>query len=310
MKQTFTVESINASAKKGRIKTPVAEVRVNELGFENDAHAGPWHRQITLLAMEEIESVTGVGRYLKPGEFAENITTRGVDLGQVAILDRFTFGEVDLEVTQIGKECHTGCAIFQEIGKCIMPKQGVFTRVLHGGIIKAGMTGEYIQRELVIRIITLSDRAVAGIYEDLSGPKIVEGVRAYYEGKRDHLKICTLLIPDDADALRNALEGAAAEGVDLVITTGSTGVGARDIAPETTVAFCDRQIPGIMEYFRVTFGAKKRNALISRGIAGLHGKMAVINFPGSVKACEEYTREFMPVWEHMRLMIHGIDSHK
>ncbi len=134
------VASINISAGKGTIKHPVTECSVDEHGIVGDAHAGPWRRQVSLLNEESIARFSSAkGREFRPGEFAENITVRGIDLGAVGELDRLVMGDVQLEVTQIGKECHGGdCAIFREVGECVMPKEGIFCRVLRGGTIRCG----------------------------------------------------------------------------------------------------------------------------------------------------------------------------
>ncbi|MFA7466747.1 MAG: MOSC domain-containing protein [Desulfotomaculaceae bacterium] len=112
---------------------------VMEHGLENDAHAGPWHRQVSLLALESVQKMRDVGLDVNPGDFAENITTVGVDLVSLPIGTHIAFGAEALgEVTQIGKECHTRCAIYYQAGDCVMPKEGIFIRVLKGGTIKVG----------------------------------------------------------------------------------------------------------------------------------------------------------------------------
>ena len=132
----FTLLSINVSTAVGVPKTPVerAVLRENH-GIEGDAHAGEWHRQVSLLADEDIESMRGRGVDLPPGIFAENLTTRGIDLARLPVGSRLRVGPALLEVTQIGKECHQGCAIRQAVGDCVMPRRGVFARVLEGGEI-------------------------------------------------------------------------------------------------------------------------------------------------------------------------------
>jgi MOSC domain-containing protein YiiM len=132
----FTLLSINISTAVGVPKTPVdrAVLRENH-GIEGDAHAGEWHRQVSLLADEDIESMRGRGVDLPPGIFAENLTTRGIDLSRLPVGARLHIGPALLEITQIGKECHQGCAIRQAVGDCVMPRRGVFARVLTGGEI-------------------------------------------------------------------------------------------------------------------------------------------------------------------------------
>ena len=131
--------SINVSEKKGTRKRPVKEAVINEdFGILGDAHGGAWHRQISLLGIESIEKMRQKGLQVNPGDFAENITTEGIDLLSLPIGTKLKIGPVLAEVTQIGKECHTKCAIYRQAGDCVMPKEGIFVRVLKGGIIKTG----------------------------------------------------------------------------------------------------------------------------------------------------------------------------
>jgi len=136
-----TVEAVCISAKKGTIKKEVPEINLKEgWGITGDAHAGDWHRQVSLLAGESIDAVKKKLPHLKHGVFAENIVCRGIELTALAIGDRLRLGaEVVLEVTQIGKECHNaGCAIKKATGDCIMPREGVFARVVRGGAVRPG----------------------------------------------------------------------------------------------------------------------------------------------------------------------------
>ena len=135
-KKPFAILAVNISEKKGVQKTPVETVRLVEShGILADAHAGPWHRQVSLLADEDIDSMRGKGVDLPFGVFAENITTRGVPLCNLPVGARLDVGDAILEITQHGKECHHGCAIYQAVGDCVMPRKGVFARVIRGGDI-------------------------------------------------------------------------------------------------------------------------------------------------------------------------------
>ncbi len=136
MKKKFKILSINISAKKGEQKKPGRKaVLIDNHGIEGDAHAGNWHRQVSLLANEDIETMRKKGIELRYGDFAENITTEGINLSALPVGTRLHLGEVLLEITQIGKECHRGCAIFQAVGDCVMPRKGIFARVMRGGEI-------------------------------------------------------------------------------------------------------------------------------------------------------------------------------
>ncbi len=142
----FKIVSINISDKKGQKKKPVEHaILVREVGIEGDAHAGFAHRQVSLLAMESIEKIKELGLRAEPGDFAENITTEGITLSSLPIGTKLKLGDyVELKITQIGKECHDRCAIFNQVGDCVMPREGVFARVLQGGKLSVGDNGEAI----------------------------------------------------------------------------------------------------------------------------------------------------------------------
>lgn len=139
-KMTGKVVAINTSDKKGMRKKTVKEAVIKtNYGIEGDAHASSeWHRQVSLLALESIKKMQALGLNVKPGDFAENITTEGINLPELPIGTRMTIGEVEAEVSQIGKECHTRCAIYYQAGDCVMPKEGIFVKVIKGGKIKEG----------------------------------------------------------------------------------------------------------------------------------------------------------------------------
>jgi MOSC domain-containing protein YiiM len=127
------------SEKKGERKTPLEAVTLRENhGIVGDAHAGDWHRQVSLLAAESIDKMRKLGLDVNSGDFAENITTSGIELVSLPIGTRLLVGETQLEVTQIGKECHTRCAIYHQAGDCVMPKEGIFARVISGGTVRPG----------------------------------------------------------------------------------------------------------------------------------------------------------------------------
>jgi len=132
------VVEVSISKEKGTRKENIPEgLLIENHGFRDDAHAGDWHRQVSLLAIESIEKIRAKGLDVGPGDFAENITTRGIDLVNLPIGTRLKVGEeVLMEVTQIGKECHTRCAIYYQAGDCVMPREGIFTKVLKGGRVK------------------------------------------------------------------------------------------------------------------------------------------------------------------------------
>jgi MOSC domain-containing protein YiiM len=142
------VVAVCISEQKGERKKPVAEVLIRENhGIVGDAHAGDWHRQISLLALESIKKMQDKGLDVTTGDFAENITTEGIDLPSLPIGTKLVIGETLHEVTQIGKECHTRCAIYQQAGDCVMPREGIFVKVLRGGIIRTNDSIEVVPND-------------------------------------------------------------------------------------------------------------------------------------------------------------------
>ncbi|MHC5102907.1 MAG: molybdenum cofactor synthesis domain-containing protein, partial [Planctomycetota bacterium] len=291
-------------------KSPVSQVQINDLGIVGDAHAGQWHRQVSLLSQEQIDLFAKeTDKDIQPGQFAENLTVSGLQFDSIAVLDRFQIGGVQLEVTQLGKRCHgDGCAIYQEVGKCVMPKEGIFCRVIQGGTVKAGDSIEYAPRMLKISVVTLSDRAFSGVYTDRTGPRVTEMLNDYFKDKTQALQIENKILPDDAERLKQALAHAIDEKVDVIFTCGGTGVGPRDIAPETVETVCDKMIPGIMENIRTKYGTDKPSVFLSRSVAAIAGTTQIYTLPGSVKAVEEYLAEILKTLDHAILMIHGIDA--
>lgn len=133
------VMAVCISEKKGTQKKRVSEgILIEEHGIEGDAHAGKWHRQVSLLSYETIEAFKAKGAQIEDGAFGENVIVEGIDLIHLPVGTRLRCGEILLEVTQIGKECHSHCEIFKKMGECIMPSNGIFTRVLHGGFMREG----------------------------------------------------------------------------------------------------------------------------------------------------------------------------
>lgn len=140
------IVSVNISLKKGEPKKPISEGQLEpNIGLVGDAHAGDWHRMLSLLAQESIDIMRQRGADVNPGDFAENITTKGLSLHTLPVGTRMKIGGVEAEVTQIGKECHAGCAIRELVGDCIMPRQGIFVRVLNAGTVKPGDPVELLE---------------------------------------------------------------------------------------------------------------------------------------------------------------------
>jgi molybdenum cofactor synthesis domain-containing protein len=310
-KQFINIRSVNLSGEKGKVKDPVPEVVLSAKGIEGDAHAGPWHRQISLLAAESIQTYASkTGTKVPDGGFGENITTEGFTLHHARPLDRFICGDVVLELTQVGKKCHGGkCAIYKQSGDCIMPDEGIFCRVVNGGTLKAGAHMEYLPYTFRLKVITLSDRAYRGFYSDRSGPAIREEMEHWFGEKQLKYTADHKILPDERESFSKELESAINDQTDLVFTTGSTGLGSRDMAPDVAMGHVDRQIPGIMELIRVKHSMVNPNAALSRSVAGQCGKTLIFVLPGSTRAVKEYLQEIRRSLWHMILMVNDIDSH-
>ena len=308
--KSIKILSTNISVKKGTVKKPVDYIELNNNGIKDDAHAGSWHRQVSMLGVESFDRFSELaGRKINFGEFAENITTEGMELFHTAPFDRFSSENIELEVTQIGKKCHgDSCAIYREVGNCVMPKEGIFARVIRGGKVKAGDILEYHPKVFKTLIITLSDRASKGEYEDRSGPKVKEAIETFSSLNRWSNSIKNIIIPDDENELKSILLNAK-DTYDFIFTTGGTGIGPRDITVDVVKPLLDKEIPGIMEMIRVKYGMEKPNALISRSVAGLMNNTMIFTLPGSVKAVNEYMSEITKVLRHLLLMLYGIDAH-
>ena len=170
------IKAVCISEKKGTAKKNIGtSVVIENHGLENDAHAGNWHRQVSLLSYEAVEAFRARGAKVEDGAFGENLLVEGFDFKTYPVGTIFQCNDVVLEITQIGKQCHSECEIFHQVGDCIMPREGVFAKVLHGGTVSVG-------DELVIKnkakfragVITASDKGSRGEREDLSGPAICE----------------------------------------------------------------------------------------------------------------------------------------
>lgn len=287
------VVSVNISEKKGTIKHPVEqiELKINH-GILNDAHAGDWHRQISLLDLSSFDKMhNNASVELKPGIFAENITTEGVDLWHLPVGTRLEIGETLLEITQIGKECHRHCQVFRQVGDCVMPREGIFVKVIKEGTVKAGQTVKIIPT-LRVAILTVSDKGSTGERTDLSGPALANAL----DGKAK-VEIQEI-VPDDFDQIKAKLIDYSVQGLDLVFTTGGTGFAPRDNTPEATMAVVERPAPGIAEAIRAQSLKITPFAMLSRATAGIRGKTLIINFPGSPKAALECLEVFLPVMNH------------
>ena len=160
-----------------------------------------------------------------------------------------------------------------------------------------------------VHIITVSDRASRGEYDDRSGPRIRALIEAFARERGFDAQITAKLVPDEAEVLPDALLLSSDGGADVVLTTGGTGIGPRDITPEVVTAIADKTIPGIMENIRLLHGQKNPLALLSRSMAVVHGQTVIYALPGSVKAVEEYVPEILKTLQHVVALVQGKQVH-
>lgn len=397
--QKGKIEALCISAARGTVKHAVPEVTlVKGYGIEGDAHAGHWHRQVSLLSAEQVDAFnqriassnaqilertnlnkldeiqrakdeelntvekakfreqnafesdkiaeSGVTKkaVIEPavaGTFGENILVSGIDLrklpvGSLLIIktankelarngnsniptlsaefeeQKPTCDEqenaVILKLSQIGKECHSHCQIFQRVGDCIMPREGVFATVEQGGVLTSGMeiTVELPKADAQLRaaVITLSDKGFIGQRVDTAGPRATELLA---EAGYDIVE--QVLLPDVQAKIERELKRLAdSRQVDLIITTGGTGMAPRDVTPEATLAVATRLVPGIAEAIRAGSLAITKRAMLSRGVSVLRNTTLIVNLPGSKKAVEEALEIVLPTLEHGIRLAKGTDG--
>jgi molybdopterin adenylyltransferase len=331
-----TVKAVCTSSVKGVRKEPVKEARlIEDYGIEKDAHAGKWHRQVSLLSWEKVQEFNKSGAGVSDGDFGENLLVSGINFRSLPVGTRFLIcpaeevvhaaadnlteetvhatdlkngeaaGGALLELTQIGKACHHSCEIRKRVGVCIMPTDGVFAKVVRGGMVKPGDRVRVLppdpDRPYTAAVITLSDRAFSGVYEDRSGPKAAEVLKAAgYE------VVETILLPDDQSRLERELGRLADQRqVSLVLTTGGTGFSERDRTPEATMAVADRNAQGIAEAIRVKSLAVTDHAMLSRGVSVIRKKTLIVNLPGSVKAVQESLGFILGALDHGLVILRG-----
>ena len=295
------VVAVNVSAMKGTKKTPVEQIALRVgVGVEGDAHAGHEHRQVSLLSLESIAQMQRLGLAVGPGDFAENITTQGIELAKLPLGTRLTLGSAVVNVTQIGKVCHERCAIYYQAGDCVMPKEGIFAEVLRGGCVASGSPLIAWPRFRVM-VVTLSDRCSRGEQVDASGRMLAD------EFTLLGALVARELLPDDYALLRDLLIMTCdAKRADLIVTTGGTGLSPRDVTPEATRDVIEREVPGLSEAMRMQSLSITPHAMLSRAVAGVRKNTLIVNLPGSKKGALECLQVVLPAVPHALEVISGV----
>ncbi|MCL2810155.1 MAG: molybdopterin-binding protein [Treponema sp.] len=290
------------SEKKGTAKRNVDRVEVVlARGLLGDAHAGDGHRQVSLLSQKKIADFRAKGAKVEYGDFGENLVVDGINLSSLTPGTLLKCNDVVLKITQIGKECHNRCSIYEEMGDCIMPREGVFAKVINGGIISVGDEMSVCRApsdSYRVWIITASDKSFNGEREDKSGPVVKE-----ITSKAGFLIAGSTLLPDDQKKLENELKRICDNGLaDLILTTGGTGLSPRDCMPEATLSVAHRVVPGIAEAMRAASMIITPTAMLSRSVAVIRGATLIINLPGSPKAAKENLESIIGT------LFHGLDT--
>lgn len=304
-----TVEFVCVSEKKGTRKTPCSAAEfVAVQGIRGDAHAGAWHRQVSLLAAEDIESMRQSGLVdLKPGDFAENVVLRGIELGGLGLGSRLRLGrEAELRITQLGKVCHQRCAIYRQTGDCIMPRLGLFARVVRGGVVAAGDPAEVLDvvpRERIQAVVlTISDRCSQGTAVDTAGPAVGRLVEEQLGANVYAFRI----LPDEKEQIARALRHYSdGHSIDLVLAVGGTGFAPRDVTPEAVAAVIERPTPGLDEAMRRASCEKTPMAMLSRAVSGIRGSTLILSLPGSERAATENLQAVLPALGHGLAKLRG-----
>ena len=276
-----------------------------DFGIEGDAHGGNWHRQVSLLSYDKVQAFNERGANVADGAFGENLVVEGIDFKSLPVGTRLKAGTVELEITQIGKECHSHCAIYHRMGECIMPKEGVFAKVIQEGVIRPGDVMEVLgingERPFTAAVIVLSDKGAKGERKDESGPEAKKMLEeAGYQVEE------LLLLPDDPEILKKHL--ADSRQLDLVVTSGGTGFSLRDQTPEAVMAVADRNAPGIAEYIRYRSMQVTDRAILSRGVSAIRKQTLIVTLPGSPKAVKESLSFILMPLEHGLTILRGSAS--
>ncbi|MHC4917348.1 MAG: molybdenum cofactor synthesis domain-containing protein [Planctomycetota bacterium] len=302
------IEALCVSEKKGVQKTAVEAVTFRENhGIEGDAHAGDWHRQASLLSAEDVAVVREKLPDIAPGAFAENVVVSGVDLAALGLGTRLRLGtDVVLRVSQIGKVCHTPCAIGRITGDCIMPRLGLFGRVESGGSVRVGDGVELVETvprgKFQAVVLTVSDRCSRGEAEDTAGPACASIITGKFGAHLYALEV----VPDDRETIAGRLRHYSdGHSIDLVLTVGGSGFAPRDVTPEATRDVVERLTPGLDEAMRAASAGITPHAMLSRGVSGIRAATLIVNLPGSKKGSTENLEALLPALEHGLLKMGG-----
>ncbi len=304
------VAFVCVSERRGIPKRAVEGARlVADHGIEGDAHAGSWHRQVSLLDAADIDGMRSAELELEPGAFGENLVVSGLDLAALGVGSRLAVGEAELVISQVGKVCHSRCAIYVRTGDCIMPRRGLFARVVNGGEVATGDAVEVLEvvgpDVIQVAVVTVSDRCAAGQTKDTAGP----AVTGLLETKLGARSAWSGVLPDDEETIAATLVDLADRDLGLVVTVGGTGLAERDVTPEATRRVVEREVPGLAEAMRAASSTITPHAWLSRAVCGIRRRTLIVNLPGSAKAAVENLEAILPTLPHAVQMLRGDTAH-
>ncbi len=296
------IEAVCACGQKGVAKNPLeSALFIAGHGVESDAHAGPWHRQVSMLALEDMQGAgSGPASGIGFGMFAENLVLSGVDLRSAGLGSRLKLGsDVELVITQIGKVCHEHCSIFEAAGDCIMPRLGLFARVEKGGSVAPGDCAAWLDVVpagfFQVVVITVSDRCSRAEAVDTAGPAVAALLSSAIRAHIYRLRV----IPDDSSVITETLRHYSdGHSIDMIVLAGGTGFGARDVTPEAVSSVIDRPTPGLDEAMRGASLLRTPRAMLSRSVSGIRGRTLIISLPGSERGAVENMGVLIPALEH------------
>ncbi|RGZ01913.1 MOSC domain-containing protein [Clostridium sp. AM58-1XD] len=304
-----TVRAVCISRERGTEKTPVGEaVFIENYGIEGDAHAGNWHRQVSLLSYDKVAAFNERGAMVSDGDFGENLVVEGIDFSALPVGTMFYTGDVALEMSQIGKECHSHCTIYRRMGECIMPREGVFAKVIKGGTVRPGdeIRAVFPERErpYTAAVITMSDKGARGEREDMSGPKAVKILE-----ENGFVVEEQMVLPDEPELLKKELIRLAdSRQISLIVTSGGTGFSLRDRTPEATMSVAERNAPGIAEAIRYESMKATKRAMLGRGVSVIRKRTLIVNLPGSPKAVKESLEAVIGILPHGLGVLRGTET--
>lgn len=297
------IKSIYIGSRKGELKKRVSQANLREnYGIIGDAHAGAGKRQISLLTEENIAWLRGRGEKVGIGNLMENLRTTGIELTSLLVGTKLEVGRtILLEISEIGKHSGKPIKVFAMPEGCLLPLNGLFTKVLKGGTVREEDKIEIAADTLTCGILIISDRSSRGERPDKTGPLVKECI--------NEIKITPVrygIIPDEKEYISLVLVTWADQGgVDLILTSGGTGFFSRDVTPEATRGILDKEAGGLSELMRGEGAKSTKRAYLSRGVAGIRKKTLIINLPGNPQGARESLKIVSPILNHAIKVMKG-----